>query len=128
MFKNEQAFSSFSVDDVDAAKRFYSETLGLDVAEEQPMGLLRLNVGGGPGVMIYPKENHQPATFTVLNLPVDDIDRAVDDLTSKGVTMERYEGFGQDEKGIARPGVEGQGPPIAWFTDPAGNIIALLQI
>jgi catechol 2,3-dioxygenase-like lactoylglutathione lyase family enzyme len=119
------AFSGFAVPDIDAAQSFYADTLGLDVTAEM-MGLLRLNLPGGGEVMIYPKEDHQPAVFTILNFAVDDIDAAVDELTAAGVSFERYEGFGQDEKGIARPG-EGEGPAIAWFTDPAGNILAVLQ-
>ena len=87
------------------------------------MGLLGLHIAGGTEVMVYPKENHEPATFTILNFPVDDIDAAVDELIAKGVTFERYDGFDQDEKGIARDG----GPQIAWFKDPAGNILSVLQ-
>jgi catechol 2,3-dioxygenase-like lactoylglutathione lyase family enzyme len=120
------AFSGFAVPDLQAAKSFYSGTLGLDVTEEM-MGLLRLNLPGGGEVMVYPKPDHQPAAFTILNFVVDDIDAAVDTLTAAGVTFERYDGFEQDEKGIARPPEENQGPPIAWFTDPAGNILAVLQ-
>ncbi len=125
MFANSKAFSGFSVDDVGAAKTFYGDTLGLDVAEE--MGGLNLRLAGGANIYAYPKPNHQPATFTILNFPVDDIDQAVDDLTKKGVTFERYEGFDQDEKGVARPKGPQDGPPIAWFTDPAGNILSVLQ-
>jgi catechol 2,3-dioxygenase-like lactoylglutathione lyase family enzyme len=122
MFENTKAFSGFSVDDIGAAKRFYGDTLGLNVTEED-MGLLGLHIAGGTEIMVYPKESHDPATFTILNFPVDDIDRAVDELTAKGVTFERYDGFDQDEKGIARDG----GPQIAWFKDPAGNILSVLQ-
>ena len=124
MFANSKAFSGFSVDDVSAAKTFYGETLGLNVSEE--MGGLNLRLAGGANIYAYPKPNHQPATFTILNFPVDDIDAAVDELTKKGVQFERYEGFEQDEKGIARPAGPDQGPPIAWFKDPAGNILAVL--
>ncbi len=122
MFKNTKAFSGFSVDDVPAAKKFYGETLGLNVTEEH--GILRLRIEGGAEIIVYPKgEAHVPATFTVLNFPVDDIDKAVDELTSRGVEFERYEGFGQDEKGIFRE----EGPNIAWFKDPAGNVLSVLQ-
>jgi catechol 2,3-dioxygenase-like lactoylglutathione lyase family enzyme len=124
MFKDSKAFSGFSSNDIPRAKQFYAETLGLDVSEE--MGGLGLHLAGGGEVFIYPKENHEPATFTVLNFPVADVDDAVDRLTAAGVTFERYEGFEQDEKGIAR-GSEGQGPTIAWFKDPAGNILSVLQ-
>lgn len=122
MFADTQAFSGFAVDDLDRARAFYGEVLGLKVSEDN--GLLTLHIAGGRDVLAYPKPDHVPATFTILNFPVDDIDRAVDDLTAAGVTFLRYEGFGQDDKGIAR-GPEG--PPIAWFTDPAGNILSVLQ-
>ena len=122
MFENTKAFSGFSVDDIGAARQFYGDTLGLNVTEED-MGLLSLHIAGGTEIMVYPKENHAPATFTILNFPVDDIDAAVDDLATKGVSFERYDGFEQDEKGIARDG----GPQIAWFKDPAGNILSVLQ-
>jgi predicted enzyme related to lactoylglutathione lyase len=115
-------FSGFSVDDVGAARAFYTEKLGIPVEEEN--GMLRLRFGGTE-VLVYPKPNHQPATFTVLNLPVDDIDAAVDELAARGVEFVRYpELGGQDEKGIMR---DPQGPPIAWFTDPAGNVMSVLQ-
>jgi predicted enzyme related to lactoylglutathione lyase len=122
MFDPTTVVSGFSVDDSAAAKEFYGTTLGLPVEEIPNMsGLLRLNVGNG--VMIYQKDDHQPATYTVLNLPVADVEAAVDELTGKGVSFQRYDGFSQDEKGIAR----GQGPDIAWFTDPAGNILSVLS-
>jgi catechol 2,3-dioxygenase-like lactoylglutathione lyase family enzyme len=121
MFENTKAFSGFSVDDVPKAKQFYGETLGLRVSEEN--GLLWLHLAGDQGVLVYPKENHVPATFTILNFSVDDVDKAVDELASRGVRFERYEGFEQDEKGIMRA----EGPPIAWFKDPAGNILAVIQ-
>ena len=121
MFKDSKAFSGFSSNEIEASKRFYGETLGLDVTDE--MGGLGLHFAGGGEVFIYPKDNHEPATFTVLNFPVEDIEAAVDRLTAAGVTFERYDGFDQDEKGIAR----GQGPAIAWFTDPAGNILSVLE-
>jgi catechol 2,3-dioxygenase-like lactoylglutathione lyase family enzyme len=122
MFRNVEAFSGFSVDDVPRAKEFYGETLGLDVSESD--GMLQLRLGGGSSILVYPKENHVPATFTILNFPVEDVDSAVDELTGRGVRFEHYEGELQtDEKGIFR----GQGPTIAWFTDPAGNILSVLE-
>ena len=124
MFKNTQAFSGFSVDDLAAAKAFYGETLGLDI-EEHPAGLT-LKIAGGNGTLIYPKADHTPATYTILNFPVEDIDRAVDALTGNGVTFERY-GDLTDARGIARGLASGQGPDIAWFKDPAGNILSVLQ-
>jgi catechol 2,3-dioxygenase-like lactoylglutathione lyase family enzyme len=122
MFANTPAFSSFAVDDLDAARSFYAETLGLNVSDG-PMGVLSLDLAGGRSTLIYPKPDFTPATYTVLNFPVEDVSAAVDELTSRGVEFERYEGFEQDEKGIARAG----GPEIAWFKDPAGNILAVLQ-
>ncbi|HWB71544.1 MAG TPA: VOC family protein [Egibacteraceae bacterium] len=122
MFGTTKAFSGFSVGDLQAAKAFYGETLGLTVSEEH--GLLTLHIAGEHDILVYPKPNHTPASFTILNFPVDDIDRAVDELTARGVRFERYDGFEQDDKGIARG--EG-GPAIAWFTDPAGNILSVLQ-
>jgi catechol 2,3-dioxygenase-like lactoylglutathione lyase family enzyme len=121
MFRDSKAFSGFSSDDVAAASKFYVETLGLDVTEEN--GLLNLRLAGGGTVLIYPKENHEPASFTVLNFPVADINAAVDELTKAGIELERYEGFDQDERGIARQ----DGPAIAWFKDPAGNILSVLE-
>jgi len=121
MLSGSRAYSGFSSNDLAKARTFYRDTLGLEVTEQ--MGNLTLQLPGGGHVLIYPKDNHQPATFTVLNFPVNDIDRAVDGLTKAGVTFERYEGFGQDEKGIAR----GNGPDIAWFKDPAGNILSILH-
>ena len=122
MFKNSMAFSGFSVDDIDAARSFYGGTLGLDV-RPGPMGILELHLASGATVMIYPKPNHTPATFTILNFPVNDVDAAVGQLTKAGVTMERYPDLGQDAKGISR----GNGPDIAWFTDQAGNILSVLK-
>ena len=122
MFANTKAFSGFAVDDVDEARRFYGETLGLSTSEDN--GLITLHIAGDRDVLIYPKPDHTPATFTILNFPVDDIDAAVDKLTERGVRFERYDGMGQDERGIMRD----QGPPIAWFTDPAGNILSVLQL
>jgi catechol 2,3-dioxygenase-like lactoylglutathione lyase family enzyme len=118
-----KTFSGFSVPDLAAAKKFYGDTLGLDVSEEND--LLTLHLGKDREVLVYPKPDHTPATFTILNFPVDGIDRAVDELTQRGVVFERYDSFDQDEKGISRdPG----GPPIAWFTDPAGNILSVLEL
>jgi catechol 2,3-dioxygenase-like lactoylglutathione lyase family enzyme len=126
MFKNTKAFSSFSVDDIKKAKGFYSETLGLEVSETQEG--LELKIAGGSSVFLYSKPNHSPATFTVLNFPVDDIDQAVNDLRGLGVQFESYEGeIKTDEKGIFRGGEEGKGPNIAWFKDPAGNILSVLE-
>jgi catechol 2,3-dioxygenase-like lactoylglutathione lyase family enzyme len=121
MLENSKAFSGFAVADLETAKKFYSETLGLRVSEQN--GLLSLHLAGGRDVLVYPKPDHVPATYTILNFPVDDIDAAVDELIGRGVTMQRYGGIEQDEKGIAR----GIGPYIAWFTDPAGNILSVLQ-
>jgi predicted enzyme related to lactoylglutathione lyase len=117
------AFSGFAVPDIGAARAFYGETLGLDATAVE-MGLLRLRLPGGAEVIVYPKPDHVPAVFTILNFAVADIDAAVDELTARGVEFTRYEGFSQDEKGIARGG---DGPHIAWFTDPAGNILSVLQ-
>ena len=123
MLKDTHAFSGFSTDDIPRAKEFYQGTLGLDVTEENEM--LTLKFPSGQSVLIYPKgDAHQPATFTVLNFPVDDIDTTVDELVAAGVTFERYgEDASQDERGVSR----GYGPPIAWFKDPAGNILSVLE-
>ena len=121
MFEHTRAFSGFSVDDIPKAKRFYGETLGLRVSEEH--GMLQLHIAGDRDTLIYPKEYHTPATYTILNFPVDDIDTTVDQLAARGVRFERYDGADQDEKGIFR----GEGPPIAWFKDPAGNVLSVLQ-
>ncbi|GJF34633.1 hypothetical protein KNE206_73330 [Kitasatospora sp. NE20-6] len=122
MFGTTKAFSSFAVNDIPAARRFYGETLGLDVSEEN--GMLSLRLAGGASVFVYPKPDHTPAGFTVLNFSVDDIEQAVDDLAARGVSFERYPGFEADGRGIVR--AEG-GPMIAWFTDPAGNVVAVMQ-
>jgi predicted enzyme related to lactoylglutathione lyase len=123
MFKDTRAFSGFSVGDIPVAKAFYGDTLGVDV-EQMPNGLLTLHLAGGHETIVYPKPDHVPAAFTILNFAVADIEQAVDGLTSKGVLMLRYEGMGQDERGISRnPG----GPAIAWFNDPDGNILAVLE-
>jgi predicted enzyme related to lactoylglutathione lyase len=123
MLADSKAFSGFAVDDMEKAKQFYGETLGLNITEEE-MGVLGLNLAGGNDVMVYPKPDFEPATYTILNFPVGDIDKSVDELSGRGVSFERYEGFDQDEKGIARGD---EGPSIAWFTDPAGNILAVLE-
>jgi predicted enzyme related to lactoylglutathione lyase len=124
MLKHSKAFSGYSVNDLRQAKKFYQDVLGLTV-KDNPMGLLELHIEGTTPVILYPKPNHQPATFTVLNFPVADVDKAVDELTSKGVTFEQYGGDIQtDAKGISR---NNGGPTIAWFKDPAGNILSVLQ-
>ncbi|WP_405528056.1 VOC family protein [Streptomyces avidinii] len=125
MFENSRAFSGFAVDDLGRAKEFYGTTLGLNVSQDEEMGLLRLDLAGGTTVMVYPKEDHRPAIYTILNFPVDDVERAVDELTARGVAFERYEGFEADAKGIVH-GDEGT-PTIAWFKDPAGNILSVLN-
>jgi len=121
MFKDTKAFSGFSVDDLAAARSFYGDTLGLEVTEEN--GLLQLGIAGGNPVLVYPKEDHTPATFTILNFPVEDIDAVADELIGRGITFERYDEEQHDEKGIFRGG----GPLIAWFKDPAGNILSIIQ-
>ena len=123
MLKDSKAFSSFSVDDLQKAKTFYGQTLGLNVSDVPEMqGLLQLHLAGNV-VLIYPKANHEPASFTVLNFPVSDVEQTVDKLTRLGVRFERYDDIKTDAKGISR----GQGPDIAWFKDPAGNILSLLK-
>jgi catechol 2,3-dioxygenase-like lactoylglutathione lyase family enzyme len=123
MFGNTKAFSGFAVDDIAKARQFYAETLGLEVTEEN--GLLTLHIAGDRPILVYPKPNHTPASFTILNFPVDDIEQAVDQLAARGVVFERYEDtpLATDEKGIFRGG----GPLIAWFTDPAGNVLSVLE-
>ena len=123
MFGNTKAFSGFAVDDIGKAKQFYAETLGLEVTEEND--LLTLHIAGDRPILVYPKPNHTPASFTILNFPVDDIEAAVDQLSARGVDFERYEGtpIATDEKGIFRGG----GPLIAWFTDPAGNVLSVVE-
>jgi predicted enzyme related to lactoylglutathione lyase len=123
MFENTKAFSGFAVDDLDKAREFYGETLGLKTSDGE-MDLLILHLAGDRDTIIYPKPDLQPANYTILNFPVDDIDKAVEELTERGVSLERYDGFDQDEKGIARGD---EGPNIAWFKDPAGNILSVLQ-
>src|SRR5437762_5671625 len=121
MFANTKAFSGFSVNDIEAAKRFYGDTLGIHVSEENRM--LTLHIAGDRPILVYPKADHTPATYTILNFPVEDIEKAVDELTAQGVTFQRYEAMPADDKGIMRAG----GPLIAWFTDPAGNVLSVLQ-
>ena len=125
MFEDTKAFSGFSVDDPQHAKEFYGETLGLKVSEEGEHGLLFLHIAGDRDILIYPKPDHTPASFTILNFPVNDIAKAVDELTERGVRFERYAGteMETDEKGIFRGG----GPYIAWFKDPAGNVLSVIE-
>jgi len=122
MFKDTKAFSGFAVPDVEAARRFYGDTLGLRVSEAN--GLLTLHLAGDRDTLVYPKPDHEPATYTILNFAVEDVEAAVDELAARGVETLRYEDFDQDERGIARDA----GPAIAWFSDPAGNILAVLEI
>jgi catechol 2,3-dioxygenase-like lactoylglutathione lyase family enzyme len=121
MFADTRAFSGFAVDDVEKAREFYGGTLGLRTSVEY--GIMTLHLAGERDTIVYPKPGHHPAEYTILNFQVDDIDYAVGQLAERGVVFERYEGMGQDEKGINRAG----GPYIAWFKDPAGNILAVLQ-
>jgi predicted enzyme related to lactoylglutathione lyase len=121
MFGKTKAYSGFSVDDIAAAKAFYGETLGLSVSESG--GMLTLHIAGDRDILVYPKADHTPATYTILNFPVDDIEQAVNQLTGRGVQMQRYDHIAMDDKGIMRAG----GPLIAWFTDPAGNVLSVLQ-
>jgi predicted enzyme related to lactoylglutathione lyase len=124
MFANTKATNGFAVDDIEAAKRFYGETLGLGVTVlSEEFGVTSIQLAGGRDTIIYAKPDFVPATYTIMNFEVDDVDAAVDELSAKGVELERYEGFEQDERGIAR----GPGPSIAWFKDPAGNILSVLQ-
>lgn len=125
MFADTHAFSGFSVHNLDTAKKFYSETLGLAVEDMPGMGFKLKIAGNNNDIFVYDKPNHVPATYTILNFPVDDIDKAAADLEAKGVTLERYPNT--DEHGIARGKSAGQGPDIAWFKDPAGNILSILQ-
>jgi predicted enzyme related to lactoylglutathione lyase len=124
MFANTKATNGFAVDDIEAAKKFYGETLGLGFTVlSEEFGVTSIQLAGGRDTLVYAKPDFVPATYTILNFEVDDIDAAVDALGAKGVELERYEGFAQDEKGIVR----GPGPSIAWFKDPAGNILSVLQ-
>lgn len=121
MFGKTEAFSGFAVDDIERAREFYGETLGLETSIEN--GLMTLHLAGGRPTIVYPKPNHTPAEYTILNFKVAAIEPAVDELVTRGVQLERYEGIEQDERGIMRAG----GPYIAWFKDPAGNVLAVLQ-
>jgi catechol 2,3-dioxygenase-like lactoylglutathione lyase family enzyme len=123
MLANSKAFSGFSVNDVSDARKFYEATLGLRVSEDN--GMLTLHIAGGRDILVYPKDDHTPASFTILNFPVDNVESAVDELTRRGVRFERYPGMDadMDEKGIFRGG----GPLIAWFTDPAGNVLSVIE-
>ena len=123
MLGNSKAFSGFSVNDVSEARKFYEATLGLRVSEDN--GMLTLHIASGRDVLVYPKDDHTPASFTILNFPVDNVESAVDELTRRGVRFERYPGMDadMDEKGIFRGG----GPLIAWFTDPAGNVLSVIE-
>lgn len=124
MLAESKAFSSYAVDDIEAAREFYAQTLGLETTEPMAGMLLSLEHDGGQrSTLIYAKPDFEPATYTVLNFPVDDVDAAVDGLAARGVEFERYEGMDQDEKGISR----GPGPTIAWFKDPAGNILSVVD-
>ena len=125
MLTDSKAFSGFAVDDLEAARPFYEDTLGLKVSViDEEGGLMALNLAGGRDVFVYRKPDHAPANYTILNFRVDDIEQTVDELSSRGVRFERYDGFDQDEKGITRGA---PGPAIAWFTDPAGNILSVLE-
>ncbi|MDQ1021369.1 VOC family protein [Streptomyces afghaniensis] len=121
MFGTTKAFSGFSVNDIEAARTFYGDTLGLRVSEER--GMLILHIAGDRDILVYPKKDHTPAKYTILNFPVDDIEAAVDELSRRGVRFEHYDDLKADDKGIFRGG----GPLIAWFTDPAGNVLSVLQ-
>ena len=123
MFENTKAFSGFAADDLEKARGFYADTLGLRTEVLDEGNLIALHIEGGTDILVYAKPDFVPATYTILNFPVEDVEAAVDELASRGVTFERYEGFDQDEKGIAR----GKGPAIAWFKDPVGNILAVLE-
>ena len=125
MFKDTKAFSGFAVDDIDKARDFYENTLGIRTSVEMEQILTLHLAGGDRPTLVYPKPDFEPATYTILNFPVDDIDAAVDALIERGVAFELYDGFGQDERGVSRN--EG-GPPIAWFRDPAGNILSVLEV
>ena len=121
MLDASKAFSGFAVSDIEEAATFYGDTLGLETSRQY--GMLILQLGGGTPTLVYPKPDHEPAKYTILNFPVDDVEQAVDELSARGVEFLRYEGFDQDAKGIHR----GQGPDIAWFTDPAGNVLSVLK-
>lgn len=126
MFSNTKAFSGFSVDDIDAARTFYRDTLGLTV-EDNAMGFLNIRLATGGVILVYPKQDHVPATYTILNFPVSSVDDAVTELNAKGVTTKIYEGDFTDSRGISRPPKPEYGPVICWFTDPAGNVLSVLE-
>jgi catechol 2,3-dioxygenase-like lactoylglutathione lyase family enzyme len=122
MFESTKAYSGFAVDDMEAARRFYGETLGLRISVlDEEVGLINLHLAGDRDTLVYQKPDLEPANYTILNFVVDDVEKAVDELSERGVGFERYAGFDQDERGISR----GQGPDIAWFKDPAGNILSV---
>jgi catechol 2,3-dioxygenase-like lactoylglutathione lyase family enzyme len=122
MFESTKAYSGFAVDDMEAARRFYGETLGLRISVlDEEVGLINLHLAGDRDTLVYQKPDLEPANYTILNFVVDDVEKSVDELSERGVGFERYEGFDQDERGISR----GQGPDIAWFKDPAGNILSV---
>jgi catechol 2,3-dioxygenase-like lactoylglutathione lyase family enzyme len=123
MLANSKAFSGFAVDDLEKARAFYADTLGLNVEPMEGAPLMTLHLAGDRPTLIYAKPDHAPADYTILNFPVDDIDAAVEELAGRGVTFERYDGMNQDDKGVMRD----QGPPIAWFKDPAGNVLSVLE-
>jgi catechol 2,3-dioxygenase-like lactoylglutathione lyase family enzyme len=128
MLENSKAFSGIGVKDLDEAQKFYGETLGLKVSIlDEGNGLMQLDLAGDRPTLVYRSPDATPASFTILNFPVDDIDEAVDELASRGVRFERYDGFPQDEKGVMRGIAAGQGPDIAWFKDPSGNVLSVLQ-
>lgn len=127
MFADTKAYSGFATDDLEQAQEFYGQTLGLRTSVVVEGELLALHLAGDRDTLVYLKPDFTPATYTILNFPVDDIDKAVDQLVARGVEFERYEGFGQDEKGISRGLAKGEGPDIAWFKDPAGNILSVLK-
>jgi predicted enzyme related to lactoylglutathione lyase len=124
MFADTRAYSGFAVDDFGKAREFYGETLGLKTTVmDEEHGLMTLHLAGGRDTLVYSKPDFEPATYTILNFEVDDVDKAIDQLASRGVSFERYDNFDQDEKGVFRDG----GPNIAWFKDPAGNVLAVLE-
>ena len=126
MFANIKAFSGFSVDDIDAARTFYRDTLGLTV-EDNAMGFLNIHLATGGVILVYPKGDHVPATYTILNFPVPSVDAAVDELNAKGVVTKIYDGDFTDERGVSRPPKPEYGPVICWFKDPAGNVLSVLE-
>ena len=125
MFEDSEPFSGFSVDDIPAAKAFYTDVMEMTVGEDN--GMLQLQIRPEVAVLVYPSPNHRPASYTVLNFPVTDIDAAVDELVRRGVRIERYDGMPHDDKGVLRGRAAGMGPDVAWFQDPAGNVLSVLQ-